>query len=164
MSVASTIGLDSIREHLTSAPTDEVLRRYADQSPSWLIPRLVATQQLRQMFADVRQRTADSHRCHMRALGMEDVMSKDATADVGDINIKGDTFYLGPEQQATATSPVTNGLKKFLLPTILGGALLGGGAGAMALYNYLTDKPDSVTEINNPAQDWELGISVSDSP
>lgn len=117
------------------------------------------------MMHDARQRTRDSHRIHLRALGQEDVMDKTAEdADMGDINIQGDTFMLAPEPKAQPAAAATNGngLKKFLLPTILGGALLGGGAGAMALYNYITDKPE--TTVNNPPQDWKLGIQVTDKP
>lgn len=123
---------------------------------------------MRAMLHDARQRTRDSHRVQMRALGVEDVMDKTAEdADMGDITIQGDTFNVMPPPEAKPAAqqpaqPNGNGLKKFIAPALLGGALLGGGAGAMALYNYVTDKPE--TTVNVPAQDWRLGIQVTDQP
>lgn len=120
---------------------------------------------MRELFADARQRTKESHRAQMRALGMEDIVGQDSESDVGDIKIQGDTYVVAPEPKPQpAPSPVANGLKKFVVPALIGAATLGTGAAGMALYNYLTDKPEQTTTIQNPVQDWKLGLEVRDQP
>lgn len=78
-----------------------------------------------------------------------------------------------PTAPTTPTTPAPtpvvsdekSNLSKFVWPVVLGGGLLAAGAGGMAIYNWLTDKPDSVTTINQPPSpqtDWKLGIQVHD--
>ena len=159
---------------------DEVERRYADSAPSWLIPRLAAVQNLRQLWAESAQKRADDHRLQMRAIGAEDIVSTGKTEMPGDISIQGDTYNVTPlpTQQPpapTATNTTTTtttekpvGLSRFIWPAILGAGLLAGGGGAMALYTWYADKPEQVTNITQPGigqrLDSSYSITVHDGP
>ena len=161
---------------------DEVERRYADSAPSWLIPRLAAVQNLRQLWAESAQKRADDHRLQMRAIGAEDIVSTGKIEMPGDISIQGDTYNVtpppppsapGPQPTTTSTSTTNTtttekpvGLSRFIWPAVLGAVTLAGGAGGMALYNWLTDRPQTITTINQPSnlRDWKISVVVKDHP
>lgn len=78
------------------------------------------------------------------------------------------TGTVTPTNPVTATVPakVRRGLWGFVVPALLGAGSVGAGALGMALYNYVTDKPESVTTITQPSGQFEYryGIETHDTP
>jgi hypothetical protein len=176
-------------------PLREFERRAADQSPAWLMPRLMAVQNQGQMWEDFRQRTIDDHIVGLRERGAHDLADKwlEAKRDMGAISVVGDTYHVtpgppappaqvpttttsvgttpapapapNPAPTATTTTPTKpTGLSSLLWPVVIGGALLGTGVGGTMLYNYLTNKPSSVTTITNPDGKFEYRYGIEQRP
>lgn len=150
--------------------------RAAEQSPGWGIPRLGMTQVLLQHQEDARIRAWNSHRAECIALGLTD---PGECKPMGDFHIKGDEGHVHHHYAATApvttaptTTPGTSTTSTTLIDrgrgrfrnmigsVLLGAGLLGGGAAGMAIYNYVTDKPDNVTNITPVGDDEELRVGI----
>lgn len=80
-----------------------------------------------------------------------------------------------PATAAAATSPVATtpatkirrGIWGFVVPALLGAGSLGCGAAGMAIYNWATDRPDSVTTITQPSTgkfEYRYGIEQRPTP
>lgn len=154
-------------------PRQEMAERAAEQSPAWGLTRILATINQWAIWNDARQRVFDDHRASQRAKG-EPVDDK-ATPEPMDVKIAGDTTtinhnYPAPQATTTATTNTTTaGRVGGLLKGVIAGALITAlGAGGMAIYSYLTDKPENVTTITHPSAGQELdqryGIHVYDGP
>lgn len=52
------------------------------------------------------------------------------------------------------------GLRNFVVPALLGAGAVTAGAAGMAIYNYATDKPESVTNITPVGDDEELRVGI----
>lgn len=64
-------------------------------------------------------------------------------------------------QTSTTTTTTTNGsLTKYIAPTLIGAALVGSSVGGTLLYDYMTDKPDSVTTITQPGGRFEYRYDI----
>lgn len=63
----------------------------------------------------------------------------------------------------TLRTRVRDGIGRYVIPTLVGGGLVGG----TMLFNHLTHKPDSVTTITNPGSgkfEYRYGIETHDRP
>lgn len=98
------IALEEIQRQSRESPQAELLRRFADQSPTWLMPRLYATQHFGEMLEQSQQRLRDDHIMNLRAQGAEDLAAKwqEGKPDMGAISVQGDTFHIYPGQTAPA--------------------------------------------------------------
>lgn len=158
-------------------PLNEVERRFADQSPAWLIPRLAAIQNTRQLWAESAKKREHDHRLQFRTMGAEDILEKDGEVEMpGDINIQGDTYHVAQlpptstATPATTTSPTptttttntTTVTKSPIWPALLiGAAMLVGGSGfGLAVSNWIHHDAPSVTQPQFNESDWGLGLEV----
>ena len=138
-------------------------RRYADQSPAWLIPRLAAIQNLRVLWGEAAKKRADDHAIQMKAMGGESSLGSGDDMP-GDIIIQGDTYnvnQLPPKTEPPAVSipvkpsppdiQVSPGVPLRHSPIwsfLLGSTL---SAGSMALGWYLKPTPPAPTPTAPPA-------------
>lgn len=156
---------------------EQVGERAAEQSPAWGVPRLGMTAQMLLQQEDARRRLHDSRILECRALGLPDPGEFEP---MGPITVEGDTTTVNhnypppaatptptvtPAPQPTVTTtPTPSPLRKFIWPVILGAVLPICGAGAMAIYNYFTDKPNTVASTPDGRLDYQYRIEVRDRP
>jgi hypothetical protein len=127
---------------------------------------------MRRQLAAYQQRVDQAHAMGLAALGFGQAAdqlfasSAKAVENMGGITVQGDTHQYFGGLPAVQTQPVvqqptqSSGLKKYLLPTLLGAALAGGGAGGYMLYDYYNNQP-VVQQPGDPG-DWKLDVEVVD--
>lgn len=151
---------------------EQVADRLIDQSPVYLLPRVIASEDYRLSQAAYRQRVEAAHAAGWAAMGMGDVVKSahSGGGEMGSIIIQRDTHNHYSDQSSSSAPagqapapPVSGTLAKLAGPALLGAALLGTGGGSVALYNYLT-KPaanqPAVPPAASDAGDWKLGAEV----
>lgn len=82
-------------------------------------------------------------------------------------NGSGGTSSTNTSTTSTVRTRVRDGISKYVIPTVIGGALVGTGGAGMALYQAWTHKPESVTTITNPGSgkfEYRYGIETHDRP
>lgn len=124
-------------------------RRVEEHSPVWMLPRLIATQNMQKLLSAARQRVCDGHKAQMKLMGAD----VENCGDGGGISVQGDT----------ATTIHNTGLKPLGMVAAIIAALLVG-AGIALLCWYLFACPHTPSTGAASADNWRLGIRVSDTP
>lgn len=159
----------------------EALERLVEQAPVLGLPRLITVEHLRSMLASARGRVNDSHRLQMESLSniagskAGEVKESQPTEDdeMGGISVAGDTTInittTNAEPKAAEAGivrkAVGGGLRRMVVPLLLGAGLPAAGAAGMAFYQWYTQRPAVVAPVVL-GKDWDVkpGISVSDQP
>lgn len=145
----------SSEESKTVSPTQAIFHSLEDQIPVLGLPRLIATQGMKAVLDDARQRTRDAHRIQQEQYkatleGREPDFSKVDTSEEmpGDITVTGDTtttvhnHYTMPETKPSMLSSGASAAAKYVLPMALAGVL---GAGGTWLLSQWGTKPTTPT-------------------
>jgi len=139
-------------ESKNSSPLPEVWDRLGEQSAALGLPRLLAVQNLANLWSDNRKRVHDSHRAQMKSLGVD--IPEELADDM--ISVRGDTT-----NHITYAMPQPSLLSK-CLPYAL---TLGLGAGGLLAWQWWNEKPattpPAATDVDT---NWKLGVEVKQSP
>lgn len=141
-------------------PLQQVQDRIAEVAPAWGVSHLLGIENVRSMLADARQRTRDSHKAQMKALGVDTPNQPD---DMGGINVQGDTtnhISITAPTQGSAFTKVASKLIPLALTLALGSGA--GIAGSWLLSHW--NKPSAPPQQQIVLPDYQLNLEVKDQP